>query len=379
MRIWFLTPIILGLLLGCSQQDFSRPVQNPITGNLKEAPIIPNKHAIPEDKDAAELRADRLMKALVAWDSQRSEEVEDFQLGPGDVVDIAVLNLEAPGATAKMRRSVLNDGKISLPWVGDIEVAGFSVKELQDKIIEIYEGGYVLDPQVTVSIEKHQSAEVLVTGAVVEPGVVYLKKRKSSVLEILAQVGGLRPDASDELLVIKAGDARDISESPPVPRSAETGERASLASVATGGKIIAVDMKQLIDESDLTLNVEVGTGDIVTVRARTKEFVYVLGYVSRPGSYELRGEGLDAMKAVALAGGLNSSARAQNSFVVRESEQGQQIIPVDLIKVARGKDEPFVMEGGDTLVVGSSLMARLGEFVKPTVGAGVDASYNAIP
>ena len=50
------------LAAGCSQQDFSRPVQNPFTGALREAPIIPNKSAIPEEvRD--ELRMERLMES----------------------------------------------------------------------------------------------------------------------------------------------------------------------------------------------------------------------------------------------------------------------------------------------------------------------------
>ena len=141
--------------------------------------------------------------------------------------------------------------------------------------------------------------------------------------------------------------------------------------------MVPVDLKQLIDNSDLQQNVDVRGGDIVAVKSVARSFVYVLGYVARPGAYEMRGSGdIDALRAVALAGGLLPSARAENSFVVRETTNGQSIISVNLVRVAHGSKPSLVMEPGDTLVVGSGFFARLSEFVRPSASASVGASYS---
>jgi hypothetical protein len=47
---------------------------------------------------------------------------------------------------------------------------------------------------------------------------------------------------------------------------------------------------------------------------------------------------------------------------------------VDLTKIARGVRPPLYVEPGDTLVVGSSAIAKMSEFLRPSVGAGAQYS-----
>jgi protein involved in polysaccharide export with SLBB domain len=99
---------------------------------------------------------------------------------------------------------------------------------------------------------------------------------------------------------------------------------------------VVIDLKHLVDDGNLLLNLEVRGGDIITVPPRSPDYVYVLGYVQRPGAYELKdGVRVDALRAVALAGGLSPAARAENSYLVRETAKGQLVVPVDLTKIAR--------------------------------------------
>ena len=44
------------------------------------------------------------------------------------------------------------------------------------------------------------------------------------------------------------------------------------------------------------------------------------------------------------------------------------MIPLDLTKIARGTRPEVRMQAEDTLFVGSSFLARLAEFVKPSAG-----------
>ncbi len=146
-----------------------------------------------------------------------------------------------------------------------------------------------------------------------------------------------------------------------------------------GPEMITVDLKRLLDRGDIRLNATILGGDIITVPARQLHYVYVLGYVQRAGAFEIEAgnETIPALQAVALAGGLSPSARAQNSFLIRQSDNRRQVIPVNLTKIARGDDPPVFMQPGDSLVIGSSWLAKLGEFIKPS--ASVGASVSPVP
>ena len=353
--------LLLVLAAGCSRQDFSRPaVHNPLVH-------IRNNQQRPK-RGNAEDRAQRLAQLLSEWKRRSAEKPEDYILGPGDELDIAVFALEAPGETTHLKRTVASDGQVSLPWASNIVAAGRNVRQLEDAVKGAYADRYIKNPQVTVDVADHRSVIVLVTGAVQSPGVYNLDRNRSSVLEMLAKSGGLKDDAADELLVIRPGNPSAVDTNKATASSADLQAEA----LATDAQLVRVDLRRLIDDGDLLQNVDIGAGDIISVRSMAQQFIYVLGYVSRPGAFEMKSEReLDALRAVALAGGLTATARADNSFIVRQTDEGQDIMKVDLIKIAAGASPTIYMESGDTLVVGSSAFARLSEFVRPTVGAGM--------
>jgi polysaccharide export outer membrane protein len=378
------------VLLGCSHQEFSRPtLRSPaaVVGDLLDS----GKPYVEPGKSKTQMRMERLAEALAAWQTEPGHQAGDYLIGPSDVLDVDVFALEVPGETTTLRRTVFQDGYITLPWVGGLSAAGLTARELEGTIARAYAGRYIKDPQVTVTIAEYRSAPVVVTGAVAKPGVYYLTSGSGTVLALLAQAGGLSEEAGDELLVIRAGNSGPLAGTPghtsgggsssdvvellvPEP-SAQASGGDSPALSPSDRTAVVIDLKQLVDEGNLVLNLGIRSGDIVTVPRRLPEYVYVLGYVQRPGAYELKDrERVDALRAVALAGGLVPSARAENSFLVRETAKGQMVVPVDLTKLARGARPPLYVQPGDTLVVGSSTIAKMTEYIRPTVGAGAHYS-----
>ena len=334
--------MILTLLAGagCSRQDFSR---------------IPTP-GWPGGGPAAVDRDKQLENILVDWQAQSTVRSEDYRVGAGDEVEIQIFALDRPGENTVIRRVIAKDGTISLKWVGNLQIAGLNMREIEDAIRQAYEGSYLKDPQIGVSMLGYGSVPVVVTGAVNKPGIYYLKSNTSTLLEILSLAGGLKADAGDELMLISE-QMQDPDE--------------GMTNGIPVKKIVPVDIARLIDEGDFRVNMEVGANDIVTVRPNVQQVVYVLGYVQRPGAFELKaGQRVDLVKGVALAGGLSPSARAENSYLVRETEQGQKVVPVNLARMAGGDENMEYLQAGDTLVVGSGFMARLAEFVRPSVGAG---------
>jgi polysaccharide export outer membrane protein len=92
------------------------------------------------------------------------------------------------------------DGKISLPLMGEISVAGktaTSVKsQVRDRLLQ-----FVTDPQVTVSVLEIHSRQVYITGQVQRPG-AYPLVGSINVLQLIASAGGLTPFAHKKGIVI---------------------------------------------------------------------------------------------------------------------------------------------------------------------------------
>ena len=434
IRLSILVLLCAGVF-GCARQDFTRPIVRIPLSDLRDS----GKPYVEEAKPPARLRMERLAQVLATWEAESGYEPPDYLIGPSDVLEVSIFALEAPDETTSLSRTVSQDGYITLPWVGAVPATGLNPRQLEKRIRAAYTGEYIKDPQVTVAVAEYRSAAVTVTGAVGKPGVYYLTANRTTLLALLAQAGGLSQQAGDELLLARAGDSRHpvpdpgseggskvipdeadsspggaataesawqniqaddferdwdpetkshvlrkavetnpgpAAEVPPEDELEETVGSDPAAQTDSSRQIIVVDLKELLDKGNLRLNLEVVNGDVITVPRRIEEYVYILGFVARPGAYELKdGMRVDAMRAVALAGGLAPAARAGKSILLRETPEGQKVVPVDLTKIARGVRPPLYMQPGDTLVVGTDFIMRLKEFVRPSVSA----LYSPIP
>jgi polysaccharide export outer membrane protein len=109
----------------------------------------------------------------------------EYVIAPGDVLQVRVFQQDAMSARVKVRA----DGKVSLPLVNDVAVAGKTpaglAQELQVRLKE-----FINTPVVTVSLEEMRPLTVSVLGEVARAGVVTLEAG-SGVLQALAAAGGL--------------------------------------------------------------------------------------------------------------------------------------------------------------------------------------------
>jgi polysaccharide export outer membrane protein len=129
---------------------------------------------------------------------------EKYQLGPEDVIEVSVW--KEPDLTKQI--AVRPDGKISYPLIGDVQVAGKSVKQVRDEISKRLEK-YVTDAQVTVILLKTQFYKIYVVGKVNKPG-EFLVGRPADVMQALAMAGGLTPFASPgKIMIIRRTGSRE--------------------------------------------------------------------------------------------------------------------------------------------------------------------------
>jgi len=117
-------------------------------------------------------------------------------LGPSDVIHISVWKNSDLSQTV----TVGPDGFISLPLVGNVQVAGFTSNQL-GKAIASRLTTYVVNPEVTVSIVEIRSRQVYILGQVSKPGSFPLIA-PTHVLQLIAEAGGLTNYAKRKSIVV---------------------------------------------------------------------------------------------------------------------------------------------------------------------------------
>jgi protein involved in polysaccharide export with SLBB domain len=225
-----------------------------------------------------------------------------------------------------------------------------------------------------------------------------------SLLEVLAEAGGVANDAGDTVIVNRPSQETpsDPSEPPAIGPEDSASAAATKGSTHTGpaqepaspttavpnatnspapadpphlNSTITINLNQLMESGDATNNIILQAGDIVTVPH--SGIVYVLGAVSRPGGFVLandRGQ-MTTLKVLSLAGGLSPTARRNHAVIVRKDSQGQQHeVAVDLKKVMERQAEDVQLQPSDILIVpnspGRQAMLRALEF-GVALGSGV--------
>ena len=136
-------------------------------------------------------------------------ESEEYLIGAGDLLFVRVWNQEGISGRSRVRV----DGKISFPFLNDVDAAGIPPQTLARRI-QTRLKDYIVNPVVTVSVEEPRPSVVSVVGEVAKPG-VYPIDRTSGVLQALAAAGGLTETADREgVFVLRKGYWADGSPSP---------------------------------------------------------------------------------------------------------------------------------------------------------------------
>jgi len=93
----------------------------------------------------------------------------------------------------------------------------------------------------------------------------------------------------------------------------------------------------------------------VTIREYKSKKVFVLGQVSRPGTFPFEGD-MSVVQAITLAGGFTTMAR-RNSVIVTRVEEGEEmriLVPVD--RISEGLAPNFPLRPGDIVFVPETVL-----------------------
>ena len=121
-----------------------------------------------------------------------------YRLGPEDVISVSVFGQERYSRAGIV---IPPSGRISLSLIpGGVFVNGKTVDEVAEIITQKYDE-YIIDPQVTVSLEKASSYRYSIIGDVGQPG-IRLMNHRMTVTEAIAEAGGVLPTGNRSKVVV---------------------------------------------------------------------------------------------------------------------------------------------------------------------------------
>jgi len=244
-----------------------------------------------------------------------------YQLGPGDEILIDIWG----ASQNNYRKQVDRDGAIRIDKVGPIYVSGLSIEKASAKIIsylkKIYSGIGAPSSSYNkvfsaVSLVGVRTVQVNIIGEVKVPG-TYALSALSSVLNALYAAGG----------PTKEGTFRNIK-------------------IIRGGKPFKTfDIYRYLINGSERGNVLLQDQDVIIVRPYISK-IKVLGYVKRPGIYELK-KGETIKDLINYFSGFKSEAYKNRLLVNRVTGKQREVSEIEPTK-----QPDFALKNGDIITVG---------------------------
>ncbi len=131
-----------------------------------------------------------------AQESSQATPAKPYIIGPNDILNIFVWREE----TLTQDITVMPDGRITFPLIGEIVAQGKTVVQLRD-IISKKLTEYITAPNVTVIVRESRSRQIYTIGKIIRPGPYHLSP-DMTVLQALSTAGGFAEWADEKGILI---------------------------------------------------------------------------------------------------------------------------------------------------------------------------------
>lgn len=283
----------------------------------------------------------------------------DYVVGTYDVLSINVGKPDFSGVGSAAGTSALNEsnvdtvaqtncykvdgkGNIRLPYVGTLHVAGMTLQQIHDQLMNIYPK-YFKDPWVSIDVKEYKSQPLYILGQFNNTGVFYMD-RPFNVLQGLALGKGYDAAAN--------------------PRAAR---------VIRDKKVLPVDIYELLMNADQTQNIWLKPGDTIYMPDNKNRVVFVFGASKGGGPISIPPAGLNLLQAIATSGLQEIGYHARRVFLIRSfSPMRGQLMVIDVDKIIEGDALPIALTEGDIIYIPKNALTTwneaLGEML-PTLSA----------
>jgi len=317
-------------------------------------------------------------------------------LAPGDLLEITVSTGREKEAKDPVITRIAENGEIDVPIIGTVAVAGLEAFDASQSIKNVaIQRGMYRHPLVTVEIKSKAVNRITVLGEVNEPGVHELPRGSSDLVSALAAAGGLTDEASTVVEVIrqpKFGLA--ATESPAGPIATVSQNEIELASYQNLPLSSNQQRRSVLPVFANPMQVDLAGGglagradfrlqdrDVVRIKQRKNEMIYVTGLVLKPGQFDLpHDQDLYLLDAIALAGGLKSAVADKVLIIRRIENQAKPLaIQASLLKAKKNGLENIRLAAGDTISVEqtpvTAVIDTLGKFFRLTFGVASNTVF----
>ncbi|MFC1548660.1 SLBB domain-containing protein [Candidatus Omnitrophota bacterium] len=349
-----------------------------------------------------------LMFLVVGVSFSHSREKAFFdKISPGDILEISVYGESAAPTLsyqAPLVMRVSSGGTIKFPLLGEIKVSGLT-EEKASRVLEkrLRKDGYMKNPQITVFISREgRAAKITVLGAVASPASIPVTGA-ISIVEAIAAAGGtmtamgedvranlnhirvlrivgdeqkefvLDVDVQGSTFFLQPDDIVIVDEYNTVLVQGDVVEPGTyrmriglrLADAITEAKgvmnnanVSRVRVLRTEDGAEKEYIVNLDTEGLqFLLQEYDRIYVeawkfHVYGGVNAPGTYYIS-DGLSALDAIFVAGGLTDFADASTVRVVRYVEGKKKVLRVPAARIFRtgNKTKDVFLENGDVVIV----------------------------
>ncbi len=239
-------------------------------------------------------------------------------VGPGDVLNVAIFETgvslfgrptgvptENSGIVDPSAHSerfpplrVSDQGTITIPYVGALNVAGRTTREIEVQLRQALRGKSQ-NPQVLVSIAEGLTNSVIIGGEIARPGRLVLPTNRERLSEVIALAGGNKGALKD--LVVR---------------------------VSRAGNVQEWRLSDVLDNPDL--DVRIFPSDRIMLIPAQRSFT-VLGAAGQSNKFPFPDNKASLIEAVAMAGGANPVAGNARAIFVFRSDRNAAGQPMPVV------------------------------------------------
>ncbi|MBI2432322.1 MAG: polysaccharide biosynthesis/export family protein [Candidatus Hydrogenedentes bacterium] len=280
------------------------------------------------------------------------EEAAIYRIGPGDQLEFTCFN-----DVLLSREEVLvrYDGRISLPLIPDIVVAGTTREEAEARVQNAYRSIF-RNPRVSILVRGALSKVFTVVGDIQEPG-MYPYEQPIRLIDAISLAGGLRDRSAS------AGTGGGF-----VGITGQLVKAFVVRRVEGERQVYEYDLRSLGKLGQHSSEAPVYPGDIIYVPEGVN-LVYLLGEVDTRVVELL--EGMTILQLLSLSGGFDATTARLSHVVLmrRVDDEHSEVMLVNLRRIFRNPDLDITLNPGDIVYVPQKRLVRLEEFIARFTGS----------